>query len=692
MYRRWITIFVGALVAFTAIMWGTIAWLQRDLPSPSRLEAFEPNLGTIVYDRNGAVLHEFFKENRVVIDLHDLDSTLLVDAILAAEDRRFREHWGVDLFGIVRASITNVRAGRVVQGASTITQQLARVLFLTQEVSLTRKLKEALLALRIEQTFTKDRIIELYLNQIYLGEGSYGVEAAALNLFGKHASELDLKEAALVAGIIQSPNGYAPRRHPDRALRRRSLVLDMMVANGDITAEEAAVADTSSLGVLPHEEEIKSGAYFIEHVRREVIGKYGAEALYSGGLRIHTTLDGGLQTIAEEKVEERFARLENEYDFEVKRGDDYDLDTLDYVPYVQGALLAVDVSTGGILAMVGGRDFKDSQYNIVTQAPRQPGSTFKPFAYTAAIDHGYSPADTILDAPILVPGAGPPIVFDGVDPPVEEPTDWMPPNYSGGFEGTVRLRYALKRSINIAAVKVGMMMGPDVVADYAHRMGISTPLAPVYSLPLGSGEVKLIDLVKAYGVLANQGVQLEPYAIERIEDRTGRILEQHAGMSHEVLSPQTAYVVTNMLESVLETRGTGWAARAWGFQHPAAGKTGTTNDFADAWFVGFTPYVICGVWGGFHERQSLGNNMSGSRVALPVWTEFMKAAHIDLPKKEFDVPPGVITRRICAATGELATERCPNVIEDVFIQGTEPSRHCSAHSPQETPEPRLRRF
>lgn len=692
MYRRWITVFVGALVALTLTMWGTIAWLQRDLPSPSRLEAFEPNLGTIVYDRNGEVLHEFFKENRVVIDLNDLDSTPLVDAILSAEDRRFREHWGVDLFGIVRATMTNVRAGRVVQGASTITQQLARVLFLTQEVSLTRKLKEALLALRIEQTFTKDRILELYLNQIYLGEGSYGVEAAARNLFDKHASELNLQEAALVAGIIQSPNGYAPRRHPDRALRRRSLVLDMMVANGDITAEEAAVADTSDLGVLPHEEEIKSSAYFIEHVRREVIGKYGAEALYSGGLRIHTTLDARLQQVAEEKLEDRFLRLETEYDFPVKRGDDYDLDTLDYVPYVQGALLAVDVSTGGILAMVGGRDFKDSQFNIVTQAPRQPGSTFKPFAYTAAIDHGFSPADTILDAPLLVPGAGPPIVYDVVDPPVEEPTDWMPPNYSGTFEGTVRLRYALKRSINLAAVRIGMIMGPDVVADYARRMGISTPLAPVYSLPLGSGEVKLIDLVKAYGVLANQGIQLEPYAIERIEDRTGRILEQHAGMSHEVLSPQTAYVVTSMLESVLKSRGTGWAARAWGFQHPAAGKTGTTNDFADAWFIGFTPHVICGVWGGFHERQSLGNNMSGARVALPVWTEFMKAAHEDLPKKEFDVPPGVVTRKVCAATGELATEYCPDVIEDVFIQGTEPSRHCTAHGPEERPTVRLRGF
>ena len=610
-----------------------------------------------------------------------------VDAIIATEDREFREHWGVDVFAIVRAAMRNVRAGQVVQGASTITQQLARSLFLTTEVSLTRKLKEALLALRIEQTYSKDRILELYLNQIYFGEGAYGVEAAAQNILGKSASELDVSEAAFLAGLPKNPSGYSPRRRPERALRRRSTVLSMMSASGVITPEEAARADTTRVPIVEREEDIRLGAYFIEHVRREVIAKYGAEVLFSGGLRLYTTADSRLQAVAEQKLEERFADLERQYDYPVKLGDEYDLDTLDYVPYVQGALLAVDATTGGILAMVGGRDFRESPFNRATQAPRQPGSGFKPFVYTAAIDGGFSPADTIMDAPLLMPGAGSPLVLEGTDPPIEEPTDWMPENYTRDFQGTVRLRHALKRSINIPAVKLGMLIGPGEVARYARDMGVSSPLASVYSLALGSAEVRLIDMVRAYGVLANQGIRLEPYAIERIEDRNGRVLETHSAVSTEVVSPQTAYIVTSMLESVLES-GTGWAARAWGFRHPAAGKTGTTNDCTDAWFVGFSPTVICGVWGGFDDRRSLGEKMTGARVALPVWTEFMKAAHVDAPREPFERPPGIVVKHICASSGMLATGDCPDVMEEVFIQGNEPLRPCGQHGPPSRFSPR----
>ncbi len=677
MLRTWLTTFAIVLGAITALMVGAILWLSRDLPSPSLLESIEPTVGTTVYDRNGEVLHEFFKENRVIIGLDDV-SEYFVEAIIATEDREFREHWGIDVFAVMRAAIQNVRAGRVVQGASTITQQLARSLFLSPEVSLTRKLREALLALRIEQTYSKDRIIELYLNQIYFGDGAYGVEAAALSVYGKRAADLNLAEAALLAGLPKNPSGYSPRRHPERARQRRSLVLSMMTANRAIIPEEAARADTTALGVMEREDEIRLGGHFIENVRREVIAEYGAEALFSGGLRIHTTLDAGLQAVAEEALERRLVTLENEYDFPVKRGDPYDPDTLDYIPYVQGALLAVDVGSGGILAMVGGRDFQESPFNRATQAPRQPGSGFKPFVYTAAIDNGFSPADTIMDAPIVIPGAGMPMILEGTDPPIEEPTDWLPENYSRSFHGEVRLRYALKRSINIPAVKLGMMVGPDVVARYARDMGISTHLSSVYSLALGSAEVRLIDMVRAYGVLANQGIRLEPYAIERIEDRNGRVLEVHSAVSTEVLSPQTAYVVTTMLESVLDS-GTGWAARAWGFRHPAAGKTGTTNDCTDAWFVGFTPRIICGVWGGFDDRSSLGEKMTGARVALPVWTEFMNAAHAQAPREPFQMPPGVVVRRICARSGELATEDCPEIIEEFFIQGTEPVRPCGIH-------------
>jgi len=676
-WRQWLIVFGVAMVAVIAALVGSILWLSKDLPSPSRLESIEPTIGTVVYDRNGEVLHEFFRENRVIVGIDDI-SPYFIDAIIATEDRDFREHWGVDIFGIMRAALRNVRAGRVVQGASTITQQLARSLFLTQEVTLTRKLREALLALRIEQTYSKDRIIELYLNQIYFGGGAYGVEAAANDILGKSARELTLDEAALLAGLPKNPSGYSPRRHPERALSRRSLVLSRMVANGAVSLEEAAVADTTSLQLVEREKEAKLGAYFIEHVRRQVIAEYGAEALFSGGLRVHTTLDLDMQAVAERVLEERFASLETDYNFDVKRGDEYQLDTLDFIPYVQGALLAVDVHSGGILAMVGGRDFSDSPFNRATQAPRQPGSGFKPFVYTAAIEAGFSPADTIMDAPVLIPGAGTPLVLEGTDPPIEEPTDWMPENYSRDFKGVVRLRYALMKSINIPAVKLAMIVGPSEVARYAREMGIETPVSSVYSIALGSGEVRLMDMVRAYGVLANQGIRLEPYAVERIEDRNGRVLETHTGVSEEVLSPQTAYIVTSMLESVVNS-GTGWGARARGFRYPAAGKTGTTNDCTDAWFVGFSPHVICGVWGGFDDRESLGKQMTGARVALPVWADFMKEAHANLPVEQFPQPPGITRRAICSETGLLASDGCPEVVEEVFIQGTEPLRNCERH-------------
>lgn len=683
MLRRWLMTFGIVLVVAVAAMAGAILWLSRDLPSPAKLETIEPTVGTTVYDRNGEVIHEFYRENRVIVGLEDV-SPHLVNAIIATEDREFRRHWGVDVYGIMRAVFANLRAGRVVQGASTITQQLARSLFLTQEVTITRKLKEALLALRIEQTYSKDRIIELYLNQIYFGGGAYGVEAAALDLYGVNARELDLAQSALLAGLPKNPSGYSPRRHPDRATLRRSLVLSMMVDHGAITEEEAAAADTTDLDVIEREDAIPSGAYFVEHVRRDVIARYGAEALYAGGLRIHTTLDSELQITAERVLEERFAALENDYDFPVKRGDEFDPDTLEHIPYVEGALLAVDASTGGILAMVGGRDFRDSQFNRATQAARQPGSGFKPFVYTAAIDNGFTPADTIMDAPILIPAAGPVYKLAGLDEHVdriEEQTDWMPENYERTFHGTVRLREALKKSINIPAIKVGIMVGPETVARYARSMGITTPLSSVQSLALGSADVTLLDMVKAYGVLANQGTRLGPYAIERIEDRSGHVLETHMGSSYEALSPATAYVVTSMMESVING-GTGWAARSWGFQHPAAGKTGTTNDYTDAWFVGFTRQIVCGVWGGFDDRTSLGGKMTGARVALPVWTEFMKAAHSDLPQEPFEAPPGVVGRVICVESGALAGPDCPETMQEVFVQGTEPVRQCGIHEPE----------
>jgi penicillin-binding protein 1A len=678
MLRSWLRLFLIVLGALVVGMISAVLWLERGLPSPSLLESVQPVVGATVYARDGRIIHAFTRENRVVVGLADIPP-YLVDAIVATEDRGFRSHWGVDLGAIARAALENARAGHVVQGASTITQQLARSLFLTPEVSLTRKLREALLALRIEQTYSKDRILELYLNQIYFGHGAYGVQAAAWNLFGKDVSELGLSECALLAGLPKNPSGYSPRQHPERALARRSLVLSLMVDQGIVTRDEAAQADTVSLDVLPRDDGAGLGAYFIEHIRRELVGRYGPDALYASGLRIYTTIDMDLQAAAEAAVEDRLARLERERRYAATRGDTTGAaGGTDATPYVQGALLAVDASTGGIIAMVGGRDFRDSQFNRATQAPRQPGSGFKPFVYTAAIDRGYTPADTILDAPIVVPGAGPPLLVRTPDGVIERPTDWAPENYEPGFQGEVTLRYALKHSINLPTIRLCMEVGPEAVARYAREMGISTPLKPVYSLALGSCEVKLIDMVEAYATLANQGIRMAPYAIERIEDQNGRVLEKHETRSREVLSPETAYVVTNMLESVL-VNGTGWAARAWGFDHPAAGKTGTTNDCTDAWFIGYTPRVVCGAWVGFDDRRTLGNGMTGAVAALPIWTEFMKAAHAGLPREPFRRPAGVVVRRICATTGALAAPKCPEVLDEVFVEGTEPVRECPLH-------------
>jgi len=676
--RSWIRLFVIVLAALVAGAVGAVLWLQRGLPSPSLLESVQPLVGATVYARDGRILHAFARENRVIVALDDVPAAL-VDAVVATEDKDFRSHWGVDASAIMRAAMRNVRAGRVVEGASTITQQLARSLFLTPEISLTRKLREALLALRIEQTYSKDRILELYLNQIYFGHGAYGVQAASWQFFGKHVSELDLAECALLAGLPKNPSGYSPRQHPNRALARRRLVLSLMAGQGTITREEAARADTAALHILPRSDGAGLGAYFVEHIRRELVGRYGPDALYAGGLRIYTTLDLDLQAAAERALENRLARLEREAGYRIRRGDaTAQAGGSEFTPYVQGALLAVDAASGGIIAMVGGRDFRDSEFNRATQAPRQPGSGFKPFVYTAAIDGGYTPADRILDAPVIVPGAGAPRLVRTRDGVVEEPTDWIPENYEPGFRGEVTLRYALKHSINLPTVRLCMDLGPQAVVQCARQMGISTPIKPVYSIALGSSEVKVIDMVEAYATLDNHGIRMSPYAIERIEDQNGRILERHESRSREALSPETAYVVTSMLESVM-VNGTGWAARAWGFDHPAAGKTGTTNDCTDAWFVGYTPRVVCGVWVGYDDRRSLGRSMTGAVAALPIWTEFMKAAHAGLPHEPFRRPSGVVVRRICAETGALATPDCGETLDEVFVAGTEPTEMCPAH-------------
>ena len=656
-------------------------WLRKDLPSPANLQTIAPPVKTLVYDRNEKLVHEFFKENRSIVPLRDIPKPL-VQAILAIEDRRFYTHWGIDPIRLMRALVTDIVARRPEQGGSTITQQLARNLFLTHEKTLTRKLKEIVLAVRIEQTYTKDEILEMYFNQIYFGEGAYGVDAAAKVFFGKRVQELTVPECALLAGLPRNPRDYSPRRDPDRALRRRNLVLSQMLAARFISRAQYEQASEVPLGVTKTRYNAQEAPYFMEMVRQYLDERYGSNQLYEGGLRIHTTIDIDVQHAAEEALEKRLTALEQRNQYKktravlaAKSGNAPARDR-NQTEYLQGAIVSLEPSSGQILALVGGRDFNDSNFNRAVQAARQPGSAFKPFIYTAAIDNGFSPTDIILDTPVSF-NAG-------------NGEEWSPQNYDKKYRGPVTLRSALANSVNVPAAKLLQKLGTSVVTSYAKRMGIKSRLLPDLSLALGTSEVNLLELTSAYGVFANQGVRVTPTYILRVEDKNGKILEQSRSVAEEVLSPETALTMTSMMESVVEN-GTAASARALGFTAPAAGKTGTTDDYTDAWFVGYVPGVVSGVWVGFDRKQKIGPGMTGAAAALPIWVDVMLAATKGRPAQDFPVPSGVVSRLICVETGLLANPGCPSTEIELFREGSEPTGYCNVHTgtakpPQEVPD------
>ncbi len=642
---------------------GLLTWFSRDLPSTDALISVEPWIRTIIYDAHGHTLKTFYEEDRVIVALEEVPSRL-TNAFIAIEDRQFYRHWGLNVFAIGRAVFEDVMARSIVRGASTITQQLARNLFLTQEQTLTRKIKEAILAIRIERHYTKDEILTMYLNQIYFGDGAYGVGSASTKYFGRHVSELSLAEAAMLAGIPRNPSAYSPRRHPEKARWRQSIVLQSMVEMEMVTAREAAEAKNDTIAIC-QAEKAEVAAYFTEYVRRMLERKYGAAALYREGLRVHTTIDLSLQELAERAVEENLRAMEKRLRYEPK-------DTTGAHPaagasktdYIQGALIALDPATGHIKAMVGGRDFLDSQWNRATQAPRQPGSAFKIFVYTAAIDNGVTPCDIIMDLPIIMENP--------------DSTEWRPGNFDEEFRGPVTVREALARSINIPAIKVGDRIGQETVIRYARRMGIRSELHPYRSIALGTFEVNLLELASAVGVLGTSGIRAEPIAITSIEARDGRILEQNLPRRSEALSAQTAYVMTTILQSAVN-EGTGRSIRARGITRNLAGKTGTTDEYGDGWFVGFSPDLVAGVWVGFDERRSMGKKETGARVALPIWIDFMTGALEAIPDRPFPEPHGIVRREICPESGLLATSYCPEPRVEVFISGTEPLRFCPLH-------------
>ncbi len=671
---------VLALIAISLTV--TYNSVKKDLPSLSQLHNIEPSLSTKLYGADGTLIKEFYIERRTLIPLKELPP-YLVDALLATEDRRFYHHWGIDLLGILRALASNITRGEITQGASTITQQLSRTLFLNLDQTLSRKTKEALTALRIERTYSKDEILEMYLNQCYFGKGAHGIQAAAQAYFSKKAQELTLPECAFLVGILKNPSRYSPFRHPDLALRRRNLVLRSMVDNRQLSQQEYDSLKTLPLQLDPSSSRTGTGAYFSEMVRQYLIVEYGEESLYSGGLSVYTTLNPEMQKTAEEIINNQLALQQKNFE------SSHSLDEDEYTTVVtdtvegkvkrrrvfkelQAALVAIDNRNGNILAMVGGKDFGKSEFNRAVQAPRQPGSAFKPFVWTAALEHGFKPTDIIYDTPVILQAG------DG--------TEWNPGNFDNAYRGPMTLREALRISRNVVSVKLVQKVTPQEVVKYAHLLGVNSYLAPYPSISLGATEVNLLELTRAYSVFPNGGVKVEPRYILNIKDRYGNVLEDNRAVKkEEVLDPQTAYIMTSMLRSVIDDGGTGYPARLWGFDRPAGGKTGTTDWNMDTWFIGFTPQITVGVWVAFDDKTSLGKHGTGTEVALPIWTEFMKFASSNMEVLDFEKPEGVFLRTVCLESGLLATNRCPNTATDLFTERTEPREYCNLHPSKELP-------
>jgi penicillin-binding protein 1A len=636
-----LSLLLGAGAAVAALWAFTI--LPRTLPSVTALETFQPLLGTKIYDDNDELITELHVERRIFVPLAHIPQVLR-DAVIATEDKRFYYHWGVDPIGIARATVQNYRRGRVVEGGSTITQQLTKVLFLTPDKSLERKLKEAVLALELERRYTKDRILEMYLNQVYFGHGAYGVEAAARTYYGKSVAELNVREAALLAGLPRAPTTYSPFEHSEAAKRRREVVLRRLVEYGALKDADAKRLTRADLGLIPPERRRTTGQYFLDYVQQTLEAKYGADLVFKGGLNVYTTLSPTMQLAAEQSLRDGLKALEGRTG-KGKPGE-----------HPEGAIVTVEPHTGYVRAMVGGYDFFRSEFNRAVQARRQPGSVFKPFIYIAALEAGLTPATRVEDAPVsYAVGANGQV--------------WKPENYDRKFRGSTTLQQALEESVNVVTVKVQERVGLNRTIQVARRFGISSPLDVNLSLALGTSDMTLIELTSAYGALANQGQWLPPTTIRYVTDPKGKLLEENLPEPREAVSPETAFVITHMLRGVVE-RGTGQAAKVLG--RPIAAKTGTTNDYSNAWFIGYTPRLATGVWVGYDRPRSLGKDETGSRVAVPIWTGFMTKVLGDSPKEDFSMPDRVVLVPVDLDS----SNECVRVVTMAFVKGTEPAVAC----------------
>lgn len=661
---------LAVIVLGTGIISGIFYYYSDQLPPLSELQTYDMKTGSEVYDINDKLIHVFAVEHRRRTDLRELPAHL-VDGFVAVEDRRFYNHWGVDIRSIIRAFVVDVTRGSFAQGASTITQQLARNMFLSFDKKVARKIKEFMLAVKIEQSFAKEEILEMYLDIVYLGGGVYGIEAAAHRYFGKEAKDLTVAEAAVLIGLVQLPNAYHPVRFPDRSLRRRNIILQVMLERGVITEQEYLEAVQEPIIIAEDTSGGGAADYFIEHIRRILERKYGTTTLFTEGLKIYTTLDIDLQVYADSVMNREYSLIEERAEYEHRFADFDPYETDIETPYLQGGAFAIDPQTGYVKVMIGGRNFRHSKFNRITQARRQPGSAFKPFLYTAALQNRYSAATIIRDEPVVF---------------VQSDTlFWSPKNYTRDFKGYVRLREALDHSINTVAVKTIIDLGPSVLVGYGRRFGMTTPMRAYYSSAIGSFEVIPMELITAYTTFANGGERVTPVFVRRVENRQGALLEVAETSKVRVIDERTAYVMSELLGSVVDN-GTARGVKWRGYQWFAGGKTGTTDDYRDAWFIGFNSRLVLGMWAGFDDNTSLGTQMSGGVVALPPWPYIMRKAIekdspvdrnnnpvVDAADLEIRRPQGVVNVRISAETGLLPRSIVEDTIEEIFIAGTEPT-------------------
>ncbi len=740
---------VAALFVMAALL-GTLSGVlfaySDDLPAVSALDGYSPHTITRVLGRDDQLVGEFAVERRVVLHYNDIPERLR-QAILSAEDADFFSHFGLSPTAIMRTVIKNLIAGRKVGGASTLTQQLARKLFLTDEKTWERKVKEQLLAVQIEKRYTKQEIFTFYANQMYFGHGAYGVEAASQIYFGKRAKDLALEEAALIAGILQGNARQSPYLNPEAALRRRNYAIGRMADEGYISRADADAARKKPILTRGDPAQIPTIApYFLEEVRKYLEARYGAKALYESGLTVRTALDMRLQQAANDAVDRGLRRVDKRRGFRkpsrnvvadgqtidgfkhdrwarrmavgnivpavvtrvddtgahlrigtisagltkasldrwgrkpslpgaLKPGDLIEVELtkvdagektavvlLEQTPLIEGALVAIDNHTGEVLSMVGGYSFARSKFNRATQAYRQMGSTVKPFLYTAAIDRGLTPTTILVDEPTTFDvGAGQPL--------------YRPGNYDRKFQGTMTLRHALEQSRNIPAVKVMAMLGPSQVASYAKKFGFSTDFRPFLSMALGAQEVTLMDLTSAFSAFPNHGIRMNPFLARAITDREGALLEERRPQPKDAIRADTAYVMTNLLQGVVQH---GTAAAALSLNWPLAGKTGTVDDYTDAWFVGFDPNITLGVWIGNDEKKPIGPGETGATAALPMWIDFMRV-YLELygdreHPPEFESPGNIVFMPVDRASGEPAYGGSRGVVNEAFISGTQPIR------------------